>query len=113
MIHEPLQVSPAGDRHVLATLGDDASLEANFLAPAFAAALNDIGTDAITDLVPSDNSVLIQYDFSKALPGDVLRFAEVGVHKAQKARMAIDRLCTPESISLRGHAIPWIAACFL
>jgi urea carboxylase len=63
MIYDQLQLSAAGDRHVLASLGDDASLEANFLALGFATALDNSGMNAITDIIPSYNSVLIQYDF--------------------------------------------------
>jgi hypothetical protein len=46
-----------------ASLGDDASLEANFLALGFATALDNSGMNAVTDIIPSYNSVLIQYDF--------------------------------------------------
>lgn len=73
MIHDQLQVSPAGDRHVLATLGDDTSLEVNFLALAFVTALEAAEAGAITDIVPSYNSVLIQYDFARIGYADLCR----------------------------------------
>jgi urea carboxylase len=71
MIFENLRIAPAGDRHVLATLGDDASVDANFLCLSLAAAIQDSGIDGITDLVPSYNTVLVQYDF------DILSFADL------------------------------------
>ena len=47
------------DRHVLATIGDDASLEGNFVTLSFTAALDKAAIDGLTDVVPSYNSVLI------------------------------------------------------
>jgi urea carboxylase len=73
MIHQELQVSPAGDRHLLATLGDDASLEANFTTLSFTAKVDSACIDGITDLVPSYNSVLIQYDFCRISYPDLRR----------------------------------------
>lgn len=63
MIYEEMRLSPAGDRHVLAALGDDTSLEANFLVLNLAAALDEARVDGVVDVIPSYNSLLIQYDF--------------------------------------------------
>jgi urea carboxylase len=71
MIYSELDVSPAGDRHVLATLGDDASLEGNFVTLSFTAALDKAAIEGLTDLVPSYNSVLIQYDFNRLSYADL------------------------------------------
>jgi urea carboxylase len=60
-----LSISVAGDRHLLARLGSDASLDVNFLVLGFVNALQTSQIDAITDLIPSYNSVLIQYDFTR------------------------------------------------
>lgn len=65
MIYSELHISPAGDRHLLATLGDDASLEANFVTLNFTAELDTAAIDGLTDVVPSYNSILIQYDFDR------------------------------------------------
>ncbi|MBN9008095.1 MAG: allophanate hydrolase subunit 1 [Rhizobiales bacterium] len=72
MIFEMLRISPAGDRHVLARLGDDATVDANFLSLSLAAAIEASGIDGISDLVPSYNSVLVQYDF------EMLSFRDLG-----------------------------------
>ena len=64
MIYSELEISPAGDRHLLATLGDDASLEANFITLHFTAELDKLAIVGLTDLIPSYNSILIQYDFN-------------------------------------------------
>ena len=53
------------DRHLLARLGSDASLDVNFLVLGFVNALQTSQIDAITDLIPSYNSVLVQYDFTR------------------------------------------------
>ena len=71
MIYSELDVSPAGDRHLLATIGDDASLEANFLTLSFAVAIDQSVIKGLTDLVPSYNSILIQYDFERLSYADL------------------------------------------
>jgi urea carboxylase len=71
MIYSELDVSPAGDRHVLATLGDDASLESNFVTLSFTAAIDKAAIEGLTDLVPSYNSVLVQYDFNRLTYADL------------------------------------------
>jgi 5-oxoprolinase (ATP-hydrolysing) subunit C len=38
------------------------------------------------------------WKLAQARPGDVLRFTTVGIDQAQRARMDIDRLCSPDSI---------------
>ena len=53
-----LSISVAGDRNLLARLGSDASLDVNFLVLGFVNALQTSPIDAITDLIPSYNSVL-------------------------------------------------------
>jgi urea carboxylase len=65
MIYDQLRIAPAGDRHLLAMLGDDASLEANFITLTFTAELEKARIDGLIDLVPSYNSILIQYDFNR------------------------------------------------
>jgi urea carboxylase len=60
-----LSISVAGDRNLLARLGIDASLDVNFLVLGFVNVLQTSPIDAITDLIPSYNSVLIQYDFTR------------------------------------------------
>jgi len=71
MIFSELDIAPAGDRHLLATIGDDASLESNFVALSFTAALDKAAIDGLCDLVPSYNSVLIQYDFDRVSYADL------------------------------------------
>lgn len=64
MIYDELRLSPAGDRHVLVSLGDDASMEVNFLAQAFSKELSQ-HVKFITDQIPSYNSILVQYDYTQ------------------------------------------------
>lgn len=68
-----LSISVAGDRHLLARLGSDASLDVNFLVLAFVNVIEASQIDAITDLIPSYNSVLVQYDFTRIGYGDLCR----------------------------------------
>jgi urea carboxylase len=81
MIYSELQIAPAGDRHLLATLGDDASLEVNFVTLNFTAELDKLAIDGLTDLVPSYNSILVQYDFNR-LGYDDLRDELIRIYKA-------------------------------
>lgn len=64
MIYDEVQLSPAGDRYVLVSLGDDASMEVNFLTQAFSKELSR-SIKSITDIIPSYNSILVQYDFTQ------------------------------------------------
>lgn len=71
MIYETLKIAPAGDRHLLAVLGNDASLEVNFLSLSLAASIDEAKLNGVTDLIPSYNSVLVQYDFDRISYGDL------------------------------------------
>lgn len=68
-----LAISQAGDRHLLARLGSDASLETNFLVLGFARAIEANVLRGVTDFIPSYNSVLIQYDFTQIAFDDLCR----------------------------------------
>lgn len=109
MIYSELDVSPAGDRHLLATIGDDASLEANFMTLSFAAALDQAAIEGLADLVPSYNSVLIQYDFNRLSCADLC--VELGnIYKAlpSVAELEIEsRLVTIPVLYLD----PWTKEC--
>ncbi len=73
MILDHLKISPAGDRHVLAQLGDDASIDANFLSLSLATLIDETRIKGVTDLIPSYNSILIQYDFEILTHADLVK----------------------------------------
>jgi urea carboxylase len=64
MIFDEVRFRPAGDRHLMVELGDDASLEVNFRTQAVVHEIEKC-TDVVTDFVPSYNSILVQYDIEK------------------------------------------------
>jgi len=66
-------ISTAGDHHLLVRLGAGASLELNFFVLSFVNAVRSSGVVGVTDLIPSYNSVLIQYDYARISYHDLCR----------------------------------------
>ena len=109
MIYSELDVSPAGDRHLFVTIGDDASLEGNFVTLSFTAALDKAAINGLTDLVPSYNSVLVQYDFNRLSYADLcVELAKVYQTLPSGAELEIEsRLVTIPVLYLD----PWTKEC--
>lgn len=108
MIYDEVRFSPAGDRHVLISLGDDATIDVNFLTQALAKELASLG-EIITDSIPSYNSILVQYDFGKCGYADLCRL--VGeLHSRLPSMSSLEIASRIVTIPVY-YMDPWTKAC--
>lgn len=109
MIYDQVRLALAGDRHVLAMLGDDASLETNFKVLSLTTALDEARIAGVTDLVSSYNSILVQYDYAKLSHAELCR----EIVRLSQALPAVDDIVLPSRLVIIPvfYLDPWTKAC--